>query len=223
MKSSKILSRLVHGALCITGGLFMAACKDHPQSKAAAAEITLPTTWSSQDSASLEAQLAAFTSGPWHDAPCDGCQAAGEVRIRSRGRTIDIKADSGPVLRAVAEIQNQSGENVQHGPSGYVFKAHHKYLMWVSRRTDHKATWGFFEYGPQLKSTADSVLKDCGDPPMSPKIDDANFYDCGDGHTSSYSLVKSAYAAPRRLLVASIPKTGWISCDPDCCTGTGKF
>lgn len=228
MRSDRLFVGMATAACYSLTGVVVAGCtffnKAEPANSVAPAEVSLPTTWTAQDSASLTQQLNTFESGPWHDAPCDGCQAPGEVRIRSKGRTVDIKADSGPsVVRAVAEIQNQSGENVGHGPSGYVFKAHHTYLMWVSRQADHKATWGFFELGPALSSGTIGTLNRCHDPVIPPKINDANFYNCGDRHTSSFSFVKSAYASPRPPAAGSIPKLSWISCDPDCCTGTGSL
>ena len=69
------------------------------------------------------------------------------------------------------------------------------------------------------------IVEELADTRLVSRIDDANFYNCGDVHTTSsrISFVKTAYATPRPLLEATILKRGWISCDPDCCTGAGTF
>jgi len=198
------------------------SCNQEPQMQA----ISLPDALTPQDSTALETQIAQF-AGPWHDAPCTGCQAQGEVQIRAVGQTKDIKANDGPPRRLVGQIKNTSSEDVIHGPSGFVFKAHHMYLLFVSR-ADSPATnaqWGMTVFGIGYDPNyVIGPLQACGDPVTVPKIDDAAFYDCGDRHASvkPRSLVKTAYAGERLPVAATIPKRAWISCDPDCCTGAGS-
>jgi hypothetical protein len=132
--------------------------------------------------------------------------------------TKDIKADNGPAkLRIVALVENTSGQPVTHNPSAVVFKPNTKYLMWVNRRNDKKAVWGFIELGPDYTPTPQAVglLIDCGHTVSSP-TDDADFKNCDD--YAFFQRIKTAYAEP--AAAAYIAKTGWVGCDPDCCTGT---
>jgi len=216
--------RLVHSAYVSLAVLtaVVVSCNPEPSQLQA---ISLPDTLTAQDSTALETQIAQF-AGPWHDAPCTGCQANGEVKIRAVGKTTDIKANDGPPRRLVGQIQNTSGEDVTHGPSGFVFKAHKTYLLFVSRAASPatNAQWGMTVFGLGYNPNAViGALEDCGDPPTSPKIDDVNFYNCGERHAYAKpgSLVKTAYAGERLPVAATIPKRAWVSCDPDCCTGAG--
>jgi hypothetical protein len=189
--------------------------------------IAVSDTLSAQDSVRIATQLTRARGG-WHDAPCVGCQQPGEVQIHVVGKTTDIKAKDGPMTpRAVAVIRNRSDEDVVLGPTNFRFQAKHWYLMIVSRGSgaDTNAKWSLipFKIGADFRPVIGDLV-DCGDPPTNPKIDDAGFYNCGDRHYGSASihLIKTAYAA-RRALLATITKTGWISCDPDCCTGSSTY
>ena len=139
--------RLVHSAYVSLAVLtaVVVSCNPEPSQLQA---ISLPDTLTAQDSTALETQIAQF-AGPWHDAPCTGCQANGEVKIRAVGKTTDIKANDGPPRRLVGQIQNTSGEDVTHGPSGFVFKAHKTYLLFVSRAASPatNAQWGMTVFG----------------------------------------------------------------------------
>jgi hypothetical protein len=187
-----------------------------------------PGSFTAQDSAAFADSLEKY-GGPWHDAYCTGCQAPG-VRIRAISKTRDINAKHGPDSpRVVAEIQNRSDVDVTHGPSQFVFKARRNYVMIVSRTggAGSPAQWGLTHWGIGYDpKPVIGPLDACGDPVTNPKIDDANFYNCGDPHASSSaaSFVKTAFGAEvTPNLLAVIPKRGWISCDPDCCTGAGTY
>lgn len=186
------------------------------------AEITLPGQGSALAFQQIERDLAKFDWGPAHNAECQGCLSAGDVTIRYTGMTKDIKADDGPAkLRIVALIQNYSNQVVTHTLSRTTFKANTKYLMWVHSRSDKKATWGFIELGPGYDPDPKPIglLKYCDHATPSP-TDDADFKNCGDPYNASTPsrLIKSAYASTNAS--PSISKSGWIACDPDCCTGT---
>lgn len=214
--------RLVHSAFVGLAILMAATVSCDKVSQRSA--IAFPNTFTVQDSTGLDA-LINQAAGQWHDAPCTGCQAAGEVQIRSVGPTKDIKANDGPPRRLVAQIRNTSGENVTHGPSHFVFEAGKTYLVFVSRAAapSTNAQWGMTVFGLGYDPNAViGPLVACADSVTSPKIDDAAFYDCGDAHALAErrSLVKTAFAGERLpAVVATIPKRVWISCDPDCCTG----
>ncbi|HKR09277.1 MAG TPA: hypothetical protein VJS39_08820 [Gemmatimonadaceae bacterium] len=189
-----------------------------PQNKPA--EITLPQVGSPQAFAQIITDLSEYGWGPARYAECNGCARA--VNIRSTGLTHDIKAGNGPTkFRIVALVTNLSHQDILHSPSGTTFLAGTQYLLWVSKRNDNKATWGFIELGPGYTSTPQPIgtLHDCGhqSPPKDYYADDADFKDCKDLEYSGG--VKAAYAAPPTA-VLSISKPGWILCDPDCCTGT---
>lgn len=185
------------------------------------AEITLPAVGSPQAFAQILTDLSEYAWGPARYADCNGCPARA-VSIRSTGLTHDIKVGSGPTkLRIVALVKNLSNQDVVHTPSGTTFLAGTDYLMWVSKRNDNKATWGFIELGPGYTSMPQpiGILHDCGhnSPPSGYYADDADFKDCKDLHYSGG--VQAAYAAPPTA-VLTISKPGWVLCDPDCCTGT---
>lgn len=191
-------------------------------------EMILPDSITAKDSATLDLAIMSDTRSKWHDAPCDQCAHQGEVRIRAIAKTTDIKAHSGPPRRrAVAAIWNNSDEDVTHGPSGFVFKAHRIYVLYVSRAAapDTNSEWGLTPFAIGHVHAPIGALEACPDGGGYTKTDDANFYNCGDAHATSsgITLVKTAYAAPRRTLLPTIPKRGWISCDPDCCTGAGTY
>lgn len=193
-----------------------------PTKKKDPAEITFPARPSLQAFQEIEKALAKFDWGPAHDAPCQGCKSPGDVTIRYTGLTKDITEGNGPAnRRVVALIQNYSTQNVEHTPSGTIFKANTKYLMWVHSRNDRKTTWGFIELGPGYDPDPKPIglLKYCDHATPSP-TDDADFKNCGDPYNASTPsrLIKSAYASTNAS--PSISKSGWIACDPDCCTGT---
>jgi len=183
------------------------------------AEIVLPPK-GADTFQQIDKALARFEWGAAHDAVCPGCPPPGDVTIRYTGKTKDIKPGNGPVkLRIVALIQNWSNQDVMHTPSGTTFKANTRYLMWVHSKNS-KAVWGFIElgdgYDPNPKPIG--LLELCGHKPPS-IYDDANFQDCDDRYVLKGGI-KAAYAAS--TMVGSISKPGWVSCDPDCCTGTTK-
>jgi hypothetical protein len=181
------------------------------------AEIPLPPK-GADTFKKIDKALAKFAWGPAHDAPCQGCGESDDVTIRYTGMTKDIKPGNGPAkLRIVALIQNWSNQDVTHTPSGTTFKANTRYLMWVHSKNS-QAVWGFIElgdgYDPNPKPIG--LLALCGHKPPS-VYDDANFQDCNDPYVSRGGI-KTAYAAT--LMAAAISKPTWVSCDPDCCTGT---
>lgn len=183
------------------------------------AEITLPQQGNAQTFRDIERQLAEYDWGPTHYAACIGCPTNRDVTIRYTGMTKDIKADDGPAkLRVVALIENTSNESVEHRPSGVTFKPNTKYLMWVSRRNDKKAVWGYIELGSDYTSTPQAIgrLIDCNHRAPPNATDDADFKDCSD--YAFFRPTQPAYGASNAA--AYILKTGWIGCDPDCCTGT---
>jgi hypothetical protein len=187
------------------------------------AEINLPAPNTLATYEQIERSLAEFDWGPAHNAACQGGCQPGDVTIRSIGLTKDIKQDSGPAkLRIVALIQNYSNQPVTHTPSGTIFKAKTKYLMWVHSQ-NVRAVWGFIELGPSYESNPKYIgtLEDCRhyNKPKS-TWDDANFQDCTAKYTTTVrkGWVQPAYAAVQGI--ASINLPGWITCDPDCCTGT---
>lgn len=220
-----VIARLVG----LTAGFAMAlACSKDGSEQQGLTELTVSDTLTANDSARVDSMINSVAREGWHDAPCDSCSAPGEVQIRAISKTTDIKAHNGPAnLRVVAVIRNTSNEDVKHGPSHFVFKAHGVYLLFVSRRPDPDsvAVWGFtrFKIGSVL-SPIDS-LEECEHQTNPSRKDDANFYNCGDAHAQArgVSLVKSAQAASRPVTTATIPRRGWISCDPDCCTGAGTY
>jgi hypothetical protein len=166
----------------------------------------------------IEKALAKFEWGSSHDAVCQGCRSPDDVTIRWIGMTKDIKPGNGPGnLRIVALIQNWSNQAVLHTPSGTTFKPNMRYLMWVHSKNS-KAVWGFIELGDGYdpNPTAIGLLQLCGHKPPS-VYDDANFQDCNDPYVAKGGI-KAAYAAS--TMAASIAKPTWVSCDPDCCTGT---
>ena len=209
------------------------ACKDKQvqtrSAQSSLAELTFDAdSITAQDSADLDhAVNSAALSTTWHDAPCDGCKAKGEVQIRAIAKTTDIQAHNGPAHRRfVAAVRNISKEDVKHGPSQFVFKAGGTYLLYIARAdTGSNAVWGLTRLRVGHIQPRIGALEECEHVPNPSRIDDANFYNCGDVHTTSsrISFVKTAYATPRPLLEATILKRGWISCDPDCCTGAGTF
>ena len=225
MLAQRLAARAVGLLSCVMLGAFFSSCAttEFYPSSARAAEINFPEDLTAADSSALEGQLTAFTWGPAHYAECNGCAQPHEVRIRAVGKTKDIKANDGPKhRRIVAMIENISNEDVYHTPSGVTFQAHSKYLMWVSRDTaTGHATWGMFKLAVGHIPGQIGLLTSCGHEIGSYAIDDANFYNCGDAHVS-FSLITKAYAAPThtRGATAAIVKRTWVSCDPDCCTGT---
>lgn len=183
------------------------------------AEIVLPPK-GADTFQQIDRALAKFDWGPAHDAVCPGCPPPGDVTIRYTGMTKDIKPANGPAnMRIVALIQNWSNQDVMHTPSGTTFKANTRYLMWVHSKNS-KAVWGFIELGDAYDPNPKPIglLELCGHKPPS-VYDDANFQDCSDPYVSNGGI-KTAYAAP--TMAGSISKPGWVSCDPDCCTGTIK-
>lgn len=166
----------------------------------------------------------------WHNAPCDSCHDSTEVQIRAIAKTTDIKAASGPAHRRIlAAIRNRGTEDVYHDSSHVVFKASGIYLLYVQRGAppDTTTVWGITRLAIGHIKPPIGHLVECEHATRADRVDDANFFNCGDAHAtaSRISFVKTAYAAPRRTLppAASIPKRGWISCDPDCCTGGGTY
>jgi hypothetical protein len=216
------MSRLLLGTISLSAVLACTSRNPVLVLKKTPAEITLPPA-SATAFEDIEVALSRFEWGPGHDATCQGCPTPGVI-IRSIGSTKDIQASNGPAkFRVVALIQNFSNQAVTHTPSGTIFKAKTRYLMWVHSRGDKKAIWGFVELGPDYdpKPKAIGLLIDCGHPTPSP-TDDADFYACEDVHRSAGASgwTKVAYAST--LASASISKPGWVACDPDCCTGTNQ-
>ena len=199
--------------------------------QAALSELTFDAdSITAADSARLDSTINSQTLGTiWHNAPCENCQPSTVVQIRAIAKTTDIKADSGPAHRRfVAAIRNQGNEDVYHDSSHVTFKAHGVYLLYV-QRADSPATntkWGITRLAIAHIKAPIGNLVECEHVSRPDRIDDANFFNCGDAHAtaSRTSWVKTAYAAPRRALPpAAIPRAGWISCDPDCCTGAGVY
>ncbi|HZE07576.1 MAG TPA: hypothetical protein VE110_02365, partial [Gemmatimonadaceae bacterium] len=191
--------------------------------------LTVSDSLTGQDSSKIEGLM---TSGPgeWRDAPCDGCKQDHEVQIHVIGKTTDVKPGNGPSnRRIVAVIRNKSDEPVRHDSSQFIFQPNSYYLVTVSRGVgaDANAKWGLvpFKIGADLRKVIGN-LEGCGHRRwrFRRRPSDAAFLNCGDVHTASSRIhfVKTAYAAPQPLM-ASITKRGWISCDPDCCTGSGTY
>ena len=193
------------------------------------AEVTLPAKGSPKAIQEVDKLLAKFEWGEAHDAPCPGC-APGDVSIRPIGLTQDIKGSKGPdKRRIVAMIENYSDQDVIHTLYNWTFKANTRYLMFVEgRKSDGKAMWGFIRLDKDYDPDIDPIgrLKNCQDHKAdslhkeAAKIDDAYFMECTDPYPPRVSSgwIKSAFAATR--LPGSMSKPGWVSCDPDCCTGT---
>jgi len=193
------------------------------------AEVTLPPKSSLKAVQEVDKLLAKFEWGEAHDVTCNGC-ADGDLLIRPIGLTKDIKGSKGPDRRRiVALIQNYSDQNIDHTLYHWTFKANTKYLMFVEgRKSDGKAMWGFIrldsDYDPDIEPIG--RLKNCQDHDADSQHkqaadkDDAYFMDCSDPYPPrvSSAWIKSAFAATRAG--ASMSKPGWVSCDPDCCTGT---
>ena len=198
------------------------------------AEINLPKTGSPAAFAQIEKDLAGYGFGQEHkltSAQCPACRAPDAITIKSTGLTKDIKGINGPAnLRIVALINNGSGEDVDLTPASgtkqYTFKANTKYLMWAHSE-GKKAIWGLIELGPAYDWHPKKIgsLDNCAHSTPYPPTptDDADFKDCN-WKSSASGWIKSAYASPLRppalLGPASITSPTWISCDPDCCTGT---
>lgn len=228
MVSCRFAPRVGAVCLAIFAVIILDACPQpyvQPASRKKPAEIDLPAQNSLATYAQIERDLSRFDWGPAHDAVCKGGCQAGDVTIRSIGATKDIKQDSGPAkLRIVALIQNYSNHPVTHTPSHTIFKPKTKYLMWVHSRNT-KAVWGFIELGQDYNSTPTYIgtLEDCRHhkpPKPVSTIDDANFQDCDAPYLLTHrgGWTQSAYAATQGLATIDLP--GWVTCDPDCCTGT---
>jgi hypothetical protein len=185
--------------------------------------VTLPAKGSPNAVQEVDKLLAKFEWGEAHDADCAGC-APGDVSIRSIGLTKDLKGSKGPGhRRIVALIQNYSKQDVNHSLYNWTFKENTRYLVFVdARKGDQKTTWGFIslgnDYDPDIKPIG--LLENCPNHRPPSEIDDANFQNCGDPYPSRTSSwwIKSAFAATSAAAIISKP--AWVSCDPDCCTGT---
>jgi hypothetical protein len=233
MISFRVASRVAKSGIAVVALPLLAGCNQRIGTPIPIppAEVTLPPKGTLISFDEVERALAKYQWGPAHDAYCQGCGTAGGVTIRSTGRTKDIKPDNGPAnRRIVALIQNYSDRDVSHRPSGTTFKAKTKYLMWVGNRNS-KAVWGFIELGPGYNPNPDPIglLVACkGDHSGGNTWDDANFKKCDTAHALSGGI-QSAYASTRRQapdsasMAAFIAEPGWVSCDPDCCTGTVGF
>jgi len=200
-----------------------------PQQRQQLAELTLGDSITAQDSTDLDHTINSAGLTAWHNAPCNYCKDPTEVQIRAIAKTTDIQAGSGPAhRRIVAAIRNRGNEDVWHAPSHVTFKAHGVYLFYVARAAspNKNTVWGITRLKVGRITPPIGDLEECEHTPNPSRVDDANFYDCGDVHktASHFSLMKTAYAAPRTTPpAAAIPKRGWISCDPDCCTGAGTY
>jgi hypothetical protein len=225
MSSSRFATRVATVCLQVLPLLLFVACQQQmavPPKRPA--EVPLPPK-GPKAVQEVDKLLAKFEWGEGHDARCQGC-APGDVGIRPIGLTRDIKGSKGPdKRRIVALIENYSDQDVGHTLYSRTFKKNTRYLMFVEgRKSDGKAMWGFIsldsDYDPNTPPIG--LLVNCPshqDKPHS-TIDDANFQDCDDPYPprSASGWVKSAFAAT--TAAASISKPGWVSCDPDCCTGT---
>lgn len=231
MISSRFATRVATVCLQVLPVLLFVACQQQmavPPKQPA--EVTLPAKGSPKAIQEVDKLLAKFEWGEAHDAPCQGC-GTGDVSIRPIGLTKDLKGSQGPdKRRIVALIQNYSDQDVDHlqydvnhKPYKWTFKANTRYLLFIdSRKSDKKTTWGYIpldsDYDPEIKPIG--FLENCPDHKPKSTIDDANFQECTDPYPprTSSVWVKSAFAATRAA--ATISKPGWVSCDPDCCTGT---
>lgn len=225
MSSSRFATRVATVCLQI---LFLAlvSCQQPLQTaRKKPAEVTLPAKGSLKAVQEVDKLLAKFEWGEAHDAACAGC-APGDVTIRAIGLTKDLKGSKGPAhRRIVALIQNYSDQDVVHSLYKRTFKANTRYLMFVEgRKSDNKATWGFIslgdDYDPDIQPIG--LFENCQVHKPASTIDDANFQECTDPYPprTSSGWIKSAFAAT--MAGGTIAKPGWVSCDPDCCTGTTK-
>ena len=226
MISSRFAIRIALACRRILPLLVIVACQPQPMqtSRKKPAEAPLPAKGSANALREVDKLLAKYEWGEAHDAPCAGC-APGDVSIRVIGLTKDLKGSKGPDhRRIVALIQNFSDQDVVHSLYKRTFKANTRYLMFVDvRKPDNKATWGFIsldsEYDPEIAPIG--LFENCKVHRPASQIDDANFQECGDPYPpqASSSWIKSAFAAAAAA-GGTISKPGWVSCDPDCCTGT---
>src|SRR5437868_1224793 len=219
MHRHRLTHRIAHLSAAVIPLIYSGCSTNKFATNKRPAEIILPHDGNPQTFKDIERALAEYDWGPTHYAECFGCQTNRDVSIRYTGLTKDIKADDGPVkLRIVALIENTSSQGVEHRPSGVTFKPTTKYLMWVNRRNDKKAVWGFIELGTDYTPTPQAIglLIDCHHRPKPNATDDADFKNCSD--YAFFRGTEAAYGASNTA--AYILKTGWIGCDPDCCTGT---